>query len=717
MLLYKYQLGELLLVASSTQEMRADTPLSIAAGAALAPEQYEKILKSTDAAIVDPAKVDVRHIGGTVASMIVAPISAPGDRLLGLIEFVNVEEAFDDIEKDFAQKLAAHIAKVLAVASLWGATSTPLSGVHQLPRLLKMTISSKEKGYETCGDAVMATCDYLQTQHPDWHLYVMFLSSLVDGERWDDRSRICDPRVASFLAPLENVLVVEVSIREADWEQVGVDYPLANHPRWMVQQLPVLAHYERKREGRMQELRLKKPGAIENLDDFVRCTMTGQSYENRRGRGPRGDWSLLPIAKPADGTSKKDKFKALVGQLQAQRSSKEQLDKYKEKARRAPSPASPHLPPPLLTSLAHALLSPQLWQLDDNIAQLERMLSELGPESKDPSREPSKPPSREGGDWKAHSKRDRGERKPRISFTLPAGKTVAGENGGTDEIELVSMDDAKDGAAPPKPNGNHAADPAGKLDGSSSAGKLEEFAQRCCPSVHLAAAEGDHADLGAYSRRSCPALHEAAGSSSGAGAAGATGLAGALAALMGGKDRVDAALGKLEAPAQLDAQGERRFQALACGALQQIESRLSGAPIQDAVKELGGAGPTPTGGKLSGGGAPDEDGVEDGGAGPGTLEKDLSAEEVTPDADDVKPRSAGGEANEQTSELKDSARQRAKAAGEAGSFARRVSKPSMDSQWQNGEKPEARAPTEPEFAKGQEPGFAQPIRRATEQLA
>ena len=55
----------------------------------------------------------LRHISEPVASVLVVPISTPGrysrNRVLGLLEFVNVEDAFDEMEKNVAVRLASHV--------------------------------------------------------------------------------------------------------------------------------------------------------------------------------------------------------------------------------------------------------------------------------------------------------------------------------------------------------------------------------------------------------------------------------------------------------------------------------------------------------------------------------------------------------------------------------------------------------------------------------
>ena len=260
-LLYKYRLGELQLMASRTQETRVSTRPKLQVGAVLDPGVYEKWLRTGGAAILEASRTDVTHIGGEVASILAVPIHAPGGRPLGLLEFVNKAEAFDQLEKDAAVEVAAHLRHAFVQMSLWGAASCPLRGVHQLDRVVKLTLDSNEEGFDFVGigDALVDTCDVLQSEHPDWHVYVLFLANIVEGERWDDRSKTNDSRVAAALAPHEDVLVVEVSIREADWRAEAQPFPLSYHPRWKLTHVPSLMHYRKEREE-LQQMKLRKPG-------------------------------------------------------------------------------------------------------------------------------------------------------------------------------------------------------------------------------------------------------------------------------------------------------------------------------------------------------------------------------------------------------------------------------------------------------------------------
>ena len=65
-LVYKHQLGELLLVASLTHDSRTEVPLKIQVGDALDPEQYERAVRTRETAVLDPAKGSSKHLGGTV---------------------------------------------------------------------------------------------------------------------------------------------------------------------------------------------------------------------------------------------------------------------------------------------------------------------------------------------------------------------------------------------------------------------------------------------------------------------------------------------------------------------------------------------------------------------------------------------------------------------------------------------------------------------------
>lgn len=732
-LVYKYQLGELVLVASSTQDARTEVPLKIQAGTTLGPEQYEKAVRTCETAVLDPTKVEVKHLGGSVASLIVAPISSPGDRLLGLIEFVNVEAAFDDSEKDFASKLSQQLAKTLAVASQWGATSTPLRGVHQCPRLLKMTVSSKEESYEKIGDCVVDVCNCLQGQNPEWHLYVMFLGAIVDGERWDDRSRICDPRVAATLAPLENVMVVEVSIREEDWTKVDATFPLCNHPRWILTQLPTLCHWSATRP-RLQEIKLKKLGAIENLEEFVRCTLSGGTYEARRARTSR-DWTLPPPPKVDEHSSRSESRAALLEQMQLHRAASEALLKHKSR-------------------------------LDENIGQLEKMLAELG----DASRQPSRPGSGRG------SSQPNAKRKPRISFSKQQdvhqplngeslnGEAVNGEaasSGGEEVGEARAR-----GEATPRPkahmqNGNGVDSPTPPLVGgeatssdgtvaiqdrirvggasadgttseplpnedgirivaeaeaeaeraggagpsaplavdapppgpaaaatSETAEALEAYAQQMVPrvaeSASASAASAAPTDLEAYFKSTCPSLLEAAGAGAGGSASsdvpeGAEGAEGAgvvhaaLGRALGGDGQLDEVL-RAVPQEPLDAAATARFDGYVRGALQTLESRMSGEEAATAVE-------------LDEQHTPDQDAVTlTVGSGGGFATGGSKGDSFT--TTNTGPDEAGSESGSQ------SARQRATLAAANGqpTSARKIS---MEAQWQNGRKPDAAAPTVP----------------------
>ena len=323
-MLYKYRMGELQLMASRTQESRVDTQPKLQVGEILDPVAYEKWLRTGKAVILEASRTDITHIGGKVASVLVVPIHAPGGRALGLLEFVNKAEAFDHAEKDAAVQLAAHLRRAFVQTSLWGAASCPLRGVHQLDHVVKITLDSREADFDFTGigDALVDTCDVLQSERPDWQLYVLFLANIVDGERWDDRSKTNDSRVAAALAPLKNVLVVEVSIREEDWRAESQPFPLSHHPRWMLTHIPTLVHYRQEREN-LQELKLRKPNVFA-LDDFLRVTLAGGDISYRAS-----DWSLPVPVKLDERASRADQHASLLFQLKSHNTSAEQLIKHK----------------------------------------------------------------------------------------------------------------------------------------------------------------------------------------------------------------------------------------------------------------------------------------------------------------------------------------------------------------------------------------------------
>eukprot|EP00908_Phaeocystis_cordata_P010572 Transcript_21429.p1 GENE.Transcript_21429~~Transcript_21429.p1 ORF type:complete len:714 (+),score=46.70 Transcript_21429:699-2840(+) len=319
-LLYKYQLGELKLAASHTQEARVEARPKLQVGETIDSETYEKWLRTGGAAILDASRTDVRHIGGQVASVLVVPISTPGryngNRVIGLLEFVNVAGAFDEMEKNVAVRLAEHLSHVFVVASLWGASSTKLRGIQQLDRLVKLTLAPEEDGYDRIGDALVDTCDSLHAKNPGCHIFVLFLANLVDGERWDDRSKMNDACVAAALAPLENVMVVEVSIREEDWRAERQAFPLSHHSRWRLMHLPSLVHYRGQGE-RLPALYLRKPNVPE-LEEFIRRTLAGDENVNTALSSPQ------PI-RLAQGASRAVQRTALLAQLETQRASAKQL--------------------------------------------------------------------------------------------------------------------------------------------------------------------------------------------------------------------------------------------------------------------------------------------------------------------------------------------------------------------------------------------------------
>ena len=328
-LLYKYRLGELQLMASRTQETRVNTRPKLHVGEILDPVVYEKWLRTGSAAILEASRTDVTHIGGKVASVLVVPIHAPGGRALGVLEFVNKAEAFDQAEKDAAVKIAAHLRRAFVQMSLWGAASCPLRGVHQLDRVVKLTLDSKEEDFDFVGigDALVDTCDVLQSEHPGCHLYVLFLANIVDGERWDDRSKTNDSRVAAALAPHEDVLVVEVSIREADWRAEGQPFPLSHHPRWMLTHLPALVHYRQERE-KLQELKLRKPNVFA-LEDFIRLTLAGDEYDGEARSSRASEWRTPPPVKLDERSSRAEQHASLRFQLESHHASAEQLESHK----------------------------------------------------------------------------------------------------------------------------------------------------------------------------------------------------------------------------------------------------------------------------------------------------------------------------------------------------------------------------------------------------
>ena len=328
-LLYKYRLGELQLMASRTQETRVNTRPKLHVGEILDPVVYEKWLRTGSAAILEASRTDVTHIGGKVASVLVVPIHAPGGRALGVLEFVNKAEAFDQAEKDAAVKIAAHLRRAFVQMSLWGAASCPLRGVHQLDRVVKLTLDSKEEDFDFVGigDALVDTCDVLQSEHPGSHLYVLFLANIVDGERWDDRSKTNDSRVAAALAPHEDVLVVEVSIREADWRAEGQPFPLSHHPRWMLTHLPALVHYRQERE-KLQELKLRKPNVFA-LEDFIRLTLAGDEYDGEARSSRASEWRTPPPVKLDERSSRAEQHASLRFQLETHHASAEQLESHK----------------------------------------------------------------------------------------------------------------------------------------------------------------------------------------------------------------------------------------------------------------------------------------------------------------------------------------------------------------------------------------------------
>jgi hypothetical protein len=328
-LLYKYRLGELQLMASRTQETRVNTRPKLHVGEILDPVVYEKWLRTGSAAILEASRTDVTHIGGEVASVLVVPIHAPGGRALGLLEFVNKAEAFDQAERDAAVEVAAHLRRAFVQMSLWGAASRPLRGVHQLDRVVKLTLDSREEDFDFVGigDALVDTCDVLQSEHPGWHLYVLFLANIVDGERWDDRSKTNDSRVAAALAPHEDVIVVEVSIREADWRAEGQPFPLSHHPRWMLTHLPALVHYRQERD-KLQELKLRKPN-IFALEDFIRLTLAGEEYDGETRSSRASEWRTPPPVKLDERSSRAEQHASLRFQLETHHASAEQLETHK----------------------------------------------------------------------------------------------------------------------------------------------------------------------------------------------------------------------------------------------------------------------------------------------------------------------------------------------------------------------------------------------------
>jgi hypothetical protein len=328
-LLYKYRLGELQLMASRTQETRVSTRPKLQVGELLDPAVYEKWLRTGKAAILEASRTDVTQIGGEVASVLVVPIHAPGGRPLGLLEFVNKAEAFDQLEKDAAVEVAAHLRHAFVQLSLWGAASHPLRGVHQLDRVVKLTLDSNEEGFDFAGigDALVDTCDALQSEHPDWHLYVLFLANIVDGERWDDRSKTNDSRVAAALAPHEDVLVMEVSIRESDWRAEKQPFPLSYHPRWMLTHVPSLMHYRKERET-LQEMKLRKPNVFA-LEDFIRLTLAGDEYDGGDGSSRASEWRSPPPVQLDERSSRAEKHASLRFQLETHQASAEQLNTHK----------------------------------------------------------------------------------------------------------------------------------------------------------------------------------------------------------------------------------------------------------------------------------------------------------------------------------------------------------------------------------------------------
>lgn len=328
-LLYKYRLGELQLMASRTQETRASTRPKLQVGEILDPAVYEKWLRTGSAAILEASRTDVTHIGGEVASILVVPIHAPGGRPLGLLEFANEAEAFDQLEKDAAVEVAAHLRHAFVQMSLWGAASCPLRGVHQLDRVVKLTLDSNEEGFDFAGigDALVDTCDVLQSEHPDWHLYVLFLANIVDGERWDDRSKMNDSRVAAALAQHEDVLVVEVSIREPDWRAEEQPFPLLYHPRWMLTHVPSLMHYRKERE-KLQVMKLRKPNVFA-LEDFIRLTLAGDEYDGGDGSSRASEWRSPPPVQLDERSSRAEQHASLRFQLETRQASAEQLKTHK----------------------------------------------------------------------------------------------------------------------------------------------------------------------------------------------------------------------------------------------------------------------------------------------------------------------------------------------------------------------------------------------------
>ena len=124
--------------------------------------------------------------------MLVVPISTPGRSgpVIRFLEFVNVAGAFVEMEKNVAVRLAEHLSHVFVVASLWGVLYQ--AARHTPARSSCQADSCPRKRDDRISDALVDTCDGLHAKNPGCHIFVLFLANLVDGERWDDRSKMND---------------------------------------------------------------------------------------------------------------------------------------------------------------------------------------------------------------------------------------------------------------------------------------------------------------------------------------------------------------------------------------------------------------------------------------------------------------------------------------------------------------------------------------------
>jgi len=276
--IYQLRLGELLAVETRSHA-RAKAPRNLQQGDVIPKEMYNDVFTlkgATNARILEQEVVDTfKHTAPVVRSVMVVPLFGH-DRVVGLIEFINCEDEFDEGEKAIAKMMADGLLHMMASRGFWGACMGELTCCAQLNQQAKITVNSNEDGFTHCGQHVIDVVRQIETDTPCMHILVLVVSALENGHRWNVACREADPIIAAVVAPIEDVLLLEISVLRSDWYDRG-GHPLSSHPMWQATRLPSLYFWEQ--GGTQQSVSSPSTSSVSDVTRFIKCSLEGTSYD------------------------------------------------------------------------------------------------------------------------------------------------------------------------------------------------------------------------------------------------------------------------------------------------------------------------------------------------------------------------------------------------------------------------------------------------------